>query len=468
MVPLVKRHVSGKRPPARRSDEGLVAVGGELQTLRDGRGELDLGGLEHLLLVLAELAEAEVLLPAALAQLERGGEPLKVGGVALDVSALDDALLAVVRADQGRDELGTGHTHGEGGGSGASLGVDDLGAAVLDAVRKGLDLLLRELVSDGRRGLRDEREDGGTGVAADDGDVDVVDADSGGLGHEGVGTHDVEGGDTEHAFLVVDAVLLQDLGEDRDGRVDRVGDDGHLRVGAVLGDGVGEVSVEGGVDGEQVLAGHTGLAGHAGWDDDDVGVLEGGVGSFGLGGGLLVIVELVELGEGHAVAGDGGCGVDVAEVSRDAGSSHEVEDADVRDERVHLQEHGEGLADAAGSADDGHTGVGRGRRRDGADGRLGGGGGVAGEHRAEEEGEERRNRLGVERGKKKKSKECSLQKRRRNDNDNERTAATTNDNERQRPNDTTNERRRTNDKTITSDDRTTNNDQQQPTMMNRK
>lgn len=69
-------------------------------------------------------------------------------------------------------------------------------------------------------GLGEERDDGDAGVAADDDDglvggIGVLD-----LGKEAGGADDVEGGDAEEAFGVVDAFGFEDFSADGDGRVD--------------------------------------------------------------------------------------------------------------------------------------------------------------------------------------------------------------------------------------------------------
>lgn len=56
-------------------------------------------------------------------------------------------------------------------------------------------------------------------------------------------------------------------------------------------------------------------------------------------------------------------GVDVADVSCDAGSSGDIVEGEVGDERVELHEEGEGLADAAGGSEDGDLALGDGLRR---------------------------------------------------------------------------------------------------------
>ena len=360
----------------------LLAVGGKLDSLINGRLELDLGGLEHLGLILAELAEAQVLHPTSFAELKRGSKPLAFSCVALNVGALDDALLAIVGSDQRGHKLGTSHTHREGGRASASLGVDDLRAAVLDADGQSLDLLLGQLVDNVRGGLREQRQDGSSSVTADNRDVDLVDVNAGSLGHEGVGAHNVQRGHAEDPALVVAAVLLEHLCEDGHGGVDRVGDDGHHGVRAVARDSVRELGVERGVHVEKVLAGHAGLAGHARRDHHDVRVLESLVRSGQLVGSLLLVVELVELGERHPVAGHAGGRADVAEVCCHPGGTDHVEHAHVRHDGVHLQEHGQRLPDATGSTNDGDASVRLPGRRDAAAGhRLGGGASdVASEH----------------------------------------------------------------------------------------
>ena len=64
---------------------------------------------------------------------------------------------------------------------------------------------------------------------------------------ESVGSNNIQGGDTKHSSWVKDTGLLEDLGEDGDGRVDWVGDDQDEGLWRVLGNGLGEVSDDGGV-----------------------------------------------------------------------------------------------------------------------------------------------------------------------------------------------------------------------------
>ncbi len=109
---------------------------------------------------------------------------------------------------------------------------------------------------------------------------------------------------------VVAAGLAEGLGEDGDGRVDGVRDDADERLGAGVGDGLGEGRADAGVDLEEVVTAgcqlevrlnhsrHAGLAGNTSGDDDNVGT----------GKGLLGTV----VGGEEALNGSGG--VDVREV----------------------------------------------------------------------------------------------------------------------------------------------------------
>ena len=192
---------------------------GELDTLGDVALKILQADIEELLLVVGDLADGVDLLNTVGAELDVGSEVLAAlvleeGRV--DESGLDDVLLALGSLEQRLGEAGTGHGHGEGGRARTVLSLDDLVTAKLDAVDVAVELLAREVVA----GLGEEGNDGGAGVASDDGDVLV-----GGVGvlelrDETRCTDDVEGGDTEETLGVVDTLGLEDLGGDGDGRVD--------------------------------------------------------------------------------------------------------------------------------------------------------------------------------------------------------------------------------------------------------
>jgi hypothetical protein len=169
--------------------------------------------------VLGDLANGVNLLDTVRAELDVGGEvfaALILVQRRVDESGLDDVLLALGSLEERLGETGTGHGHGESGRASTVLGLDNLVTAKLDAVDVALELLALKVVA----GLRQERDDGCAGVATNNGDVlaggvGVLD-----LGDEARGTDNVEGGDTEEALGVVDALGLEDLGGDGDGGVD--------------------------------------------------------------------------------------------------------------------------------------------------------------------------------------------------------------------------------------------------------
>ena len=65
---------------------------------------------------------------------------------------------------------------------------------------------------------------------------------------KGRSPNNVQSGNTEQPLGVKDTVLLQDLGKDGNGRVDRVGDDQDERLGTSFGDGFSEGGTDSGVD----------------------------------------------------------------------------------------------------------------------------------------------------------------------------------------------------------------------------
>jgi hypothetical protein len=192
----------------------------EVNTLLDVLLEVDEAGIEELLLVLVDLADLVDLLDTVGAELDAGSEEvdtlvLEQRGV--DEGGLDDALLTLGGAQERLGEASTGHGHGEGGGAGTVLGLDDLVTTELDAVDESVTGLTRD---GGVVGLRQEGDDGHTGVTADNGDllaggVGLLD-----LGDEARGADNVQGGDTEQALGVVDTSGLVDLRDDGDGGVD--------------------------------------------------------------------------------------------------------------------------------------------------------------------------------------------------------------------------------------------------------
>ena len=193
------------------------------------------------------------------------------------------------------------------------------------------------IVSEGDPGgdLREEREDSLSGVTSDDWNVDVLDTEALGFGYKGVGTDDVEGGDTHNLAFVVDASCFEDFRTDWDSGIDGVGDDVDDGGWAMFGDSFAESLDDAGVDVEEIVSGHAWLTWHTCWDDDE--------GSAGEGSG-----ELVRSG----VTGDLGWSVAMREISCDPGNVADIVERKLCNGVVHLEEHREGLADATSSTQD--------------------------------------------------------------------------------------------------------------------
>jgi hypothetical protein len=80
------------------------------------------------------------------------------------------------------------------------------------------------------------------------------------LGDEGLGTDNIEGGDTKELLGVEDTARLEDLGGNGDCGVDWVGDDENVGLGAVLHNALDQALYDAGVDLEEIITGHARLA----------------------------------------------------------------------------------------------------------------------------------------------------------------------------------------------------------------
>jgi hypothetical protein len=187
----------------------------EVDTLDDGGLQIRDGLLQQLSLDLVNLADSVELGDTALAQLDVDAKVLQVladlasdrlGGLGVgfqvDVGRRDDTSLAGERSSKDlAGEFGTSLGHGQGGGTGTSLGFDDFVTTELDSVDEGVSLLLvgQDGLGDGRLGLRQQGQDGVAGVTTNNGD-DVFGS-LGGLADDsrdkGRSPQAVQGGDTE-------------------------------------------------------------------------------------------------------------------------------------------------------------------------------------------------------------------------------------------------------------------------------
>lgn len=192
--------------------------GRETDTLVDARLQILDGLFQERSLGLVNLADRVELGDPLLSELDvdaKVGEVLadllldRVGrrrvGLEVDVRRGDESGLSLEGGSHDLvGKLGTGLSHGQGGGSGTRLGLDDLVTTELDSVDKSVTLRL--VLEDGRGdrglGLRQEGQDGVSGVSSDDGD-DVLGS-LGGLaddaGDKSRSSQAVQGGDTEESM----------------------------------------------------------------------------------------------------------------------------------------------------------------------------------------------------------------------------------------------------------------------------
>jgi hypothetical protein len=255
----------------------------------------------------------------------------------VDVAGLDETLLTLGSPQDLLGEAEASVGHGQGSGAAAILGLNDLVTTELDTVDESVVLVVGD--AGGRSNLAEEGNNGLARVTADNGDSEILGLClAGDLCDKGLGTDNVEGGDTEQLLGVENLLGLEHLGGDGDCRVDRVGDDKDEGVGGDLSSGLDQALDNAGVDLEEVVSGHAGLAGNAGRDDDDVGILEGG---------LCAVV-------GGEVAADFGLGGDVGKVGSNSRGVDNIVQSQLVDVGAGLEEERERLANATrGTSDDG-------------------------------------------------------------------------------------------------------------------
>jgi hypothetical protein len=278
----------------------FAGVGGdERDTLCDVLLQVSQASLEELLLGSVDLANGQDLLNTIGTELDLGGEEVNTLVLverAVDERRLNNALLALCGAENRVGHAGTSHGHGESGGTSTILGLNNLITTKLNAVDElSVGAQVRVLA------LAEEGNNGNTRVTTNNSDlligrVGVLD-----LTDEARGTNDIKGGNTEKALGVVDTTGLENLSADRNGRVDRVGDDEEVGLRGRLGNSLSQIADDGSVGVEQVIAGHAGLSGHTSRNENDVRATEGGIEAAGSG----------------LVALDGRFGVDVRDISSD-------------------------------------------------------------------------------------------------------------------------------------------------------
>lgn len=144
-----------------------------------------------------------------------------------------------------------------------------------------------------------------------------------------VGSNDIERSDAENSFGREDLVLLENLSRNGHGRVDRIRDDADESVGTRLRDRSAQISHNGGVHVEQIIASHARLAWHTSWYDHNVAALE----------------CVLQLG-GAYVCAHLALGLDMAQICRYAFRVLHVVQRQVIDQRRLLEQERQRLANA--------------------------------------------------------------------------------------------------------------------------
>lgn len=318
----------------------LRVLGDKVNTLLDVLLQVSKASLEELLLVSVDLTNRVNLLDTVRTELNARSEEVDtlvlVEGT-VDEGGLNNTLDTLSGLKERFGETGTGESHGEGGGTSTVLGLDDFVTTELDAVNEGVTGLALNV---GVVGLGQERDDGHTGVATDDGDLLVGRVGGLDLGDEARGTDDIKSGDTEEALGVVDALGLEDLSDNGDGRVDRVGDDEDFGIGRSISSGLGEVTDDGSIGVEEIVTSHARLARNTGRDEDNLGVGE----------------SLLQSGGSRVIASDSAVGVDVAEISGNTRATADVVKSKLANTRVELHQQRQRLADTTCSTENGDLG----------------------------------------------------------------------------------------------------------------
>mmetsp|Transcript_110497 Transcript_110497/g.191505 ORF Transcript_110497/g.191505 Transcript_110497/m.191505 type:complete len:265 (+) Transcript_110497:1110-1904(+) len=219
------------------------------------------------------------------------------------VAALHDTLLATHSLHQRNGKLSTGVCHGQGSRTRARLSLDHLVSTEHDAVRQGVTVFVTE--SEPR--LREQRNDGLPGMTANHVDVDVLGCLTLVRADESLSAGDIQSGNTHNSLGVVATLSFQNLSGDGNSGVHGVRNDANHRLRARRRTGLNKSLDDTGIDVEQVVTGHTRLAGDTGRDDNHVAVLQS-VQQF--------VTTILSLGEPRACAAR----ANVAQVNRDTGS----------------------------------------------------------------------------------------------------------------------------------------------------
>mmetsp|Transcript_15595 Transcript_15595/g.30012 ORF Transcript_15595/g.30012 Transcript_15595/m.30012 type:complete len:343 (+) Transcript_15595:57-1085(+) len=290
-------------------------------------------GLKGLLFIVRKITQSINFADAIWSELDLRREERHFRDVGFHIGALHDILDTVQSPEGSVSEESSSVGHRQGGTTLSSLGLDHLSTTVLRSLGQSIkDLVTHRGVWSG---LGKEWKDGDSSMTTDDRHVNSVHVQSVLLGIEGLGSHDIQSGDSKELLWVVNSVLLQDLGSNWHSGVHWVGDHGDDGIWAVLRHSLDQTSDDASVDGKQVVTGHSRLSWYSCWDNDNIAVLQG-------------VVKLLWT---H-VSSDLSTSVHVAAVSSNTRGVHNIVKGKLRDRRRHLHEQGKRLSDTSSGTHD--------------------------------------------------------------------------------------------------------------------
>mmetsp|Transcript_132194 Transcript_132194/g.240464 ORF Transcript_132194/g.240464 Transcript_132194/m.240464 type:complete len:241 (+) Transcript_132194:298-1020(+) len=174
-----------------------------------------------------------------------------------NICALHNALTSCKACEHGTAKARPGVGHGQCGAALAILGIYNFSTCVLHALVQVCNLLGRNLLAS--LVLGEERQDGGTSVSADDGNVDLVDGNPCDLMHELVCAHNIQGRDTADLFGV-QALLLVQLAHGWHHGVHRVHNQAKYCVGTILATCLHNALGNTCIDAKEICASHAWLS----------------------------------------------------------------------------------------------------------------------------------------------------------------------------------------------------------------
>ena len=197
----------------------------------------------------AQRTNGFTLFDTIFAQQQRLREEASVFAIAFNVSAFNNAFLALQSANQRQTETCSRLAHRQGCRTATRLRFHHFGARVLDAFSQVSHFLLGEAHA---WDLRQQRQDGNARVTADDRHFHFCWLFALQLSNKGVGANNIQRGYAEQFVFVVNTCFLQHFCRDSNGGVHRVSDDTDARFRAHFSNLLHQVFHDARVDVEQV------------------------------------------------------------------------------------------------------------------------------------------------------------------------------------------------------------------------